>query len=343
MIEAQYHDRVNVLHDLFAKGNVAPAPSPFDRADWFALLAETGLSPLIAIADDSDSDTKAALALMEDAGRIAPLRNWYSFTWRQLAPDGEHGDSLLAEIASRLKARGHRVTLEPVPDEDGSATRLSRAFTKAGWRVEVTPCDTNHILHVRGQDFAQYWADRPGPLRTTLKRKAKKVETKVLTHFDETLWDAYERIYASSWKPREDHPAMLRQFAKDEADSGRLRFGMAWHDGEPVAAQCWTVENGTAYIHKLAYLESMRKLSAGTTLSAALFQHVIDIDRVDMVDFGTGDQPYKADWMNAVRPRYRIDCLNMAKGAAWADLARQTLGRLSQSDVPELAPAPPRR
>ena len=341
MIEARYNDRVNVLQDLFAKGNVAPAPSPFDRAEWYSLLADTGLTPLIAIAGDAEE--QAALALTEDAGRITPLRNWYSFTWRQFAPDGEHGDQLLSDIARQLKSRGHRVTLEPVPDEDGSATRLARAFAKSGWRVEVTACDTNHVLHVGGQSFAQYWADRPGQMRTTLKRKAKKVETKILTDFDGAMWDEYERIYASSWKPEEDHPAMLRRFAELEGQAGRLRFGLAWHEGSPVAAQCWTVENGTAFIHKLAYLESARKLSAGTTLSAALFERVIDTDRVELVDFGTGDQSYKSDWMNAVRPRYRIDCFDMKNPRAWADLARLTANRLREADIPELAPVPPRR
>ena len=336
MIEARYHDRVNVLQELFAKSALA---SPFDRAEWYALLAETGLTPLIAIA--SDAGESAALALTENKGRITPLRNWYSFTWRQLAPDGPHGDRLLVEIARQLKTRGHRITLEPVPEEDSSATRLSQAFTEAGWRVEVTRCDINHILHVNGQSFAEYWAERPGKLRTTFKRKAKKVEVEVHTSFDDALWDHYEAIYAASWKPEEDHPEMLRQFAREEGAAGRLRFGIAWHEGQAVAAQCWTVESGCAFIHKLAYLESARNLSAGTTLSAALFEHVIDKDRVELVDFGTGDQAYKADWMNAVRPRYRVDCFNLQTPRAWLDLARLTATRLRAPSFAELAPAPP--
>lgn len=340
MIEAWYHDRVNVLQDLFVKRAPVSVPSPFDRAEWYALLAETGLTPLIAIA--SDAENAAALALVEEAGRITPLRNWYSFTWRQLAPEGAHGDRLLREIALQLKSRAHRVTLEPVPDEDHSASRLARAFTAAGWRVEVTKCDTNHILQSERLSFADYWAARPGQLRTTLKRKGKRVKTKVLTYFDDKLWDQYEQIYAASWKPSEDQPAMLRQFARQEGAAGRLRFAMAWHKDEPVAAQCWTVEDGTAFIHKLAYLESAKNLSAGTTLSAALFEHVLDIDKVSLVDFGTGDQSYKADWMNAVRPRYRLDCLNMRNPRAWLDLVRLTANRLQAAQVPELAPAPPR-
>lgn len=338
MIETRYQECVNVLQAVFAQGPAVPAPSPFDRAEWYALLAATGLTPLIAMA--SDADASAALALTETGGRIAPLRNWYSFTWRQLAPAGARGDALLAEIACQLRGRGHRVTLEPVPEEDGSATRLANAFRAAGWRVEVTRCDTNHVLEVGGRSFDEYWANRPGHLRTTLKRKAKKVDVEVLCRFDEAAWEAYERIYAASWKPREDQPEMLRAFARAEGDAGRLRLGLACHGGEAIAAQCWTVENGVAYIHKLAHLEAHRALSAGTTLSAALFAHVIDHDRVRLVDFGTGTQPYKADWMDHTRPRYRIDCLDLRRPRGWLDLARLALTRLRSDHWLTLAPGP---
>lgn len=321
MIEARYHDSVNVLQALSG----AHAAAPFDRAEWFALLAETGMEPLVVMA--SDADTSAALALTETDGHITPLRNWYSFTWRELAPAGSAGDRLLGAIARQLRQRGHRVTLEPVPGEDGSADRLARAFRAAGWQVRVEPCDINHVLPVRGRSFAEYWETRPGPLRTTLKRKAKKVEVEILTCFDPQVWADYEAIYAASWKPAEDQPAMLRAFAQSEGAAGRLRLGVARAAGLAVAAQAWTVENSVAYIHKLAYLESHKPLSAGTTLTAELFRHVIDIDRVTLVDFGTGDQGYKADWMEEVRPRFRIDCLDPRQPRAWAPLAKQWLRR----------------
>lgn len=319
MIETRYHDSVNVLQALTA----SPAPAPFDRAAWFALLAETGLMPLIAVAGDGAE--AAALALTEAGGRITPLRNWYSFTWRALAPAGAAGDRLLETIARALKSRGHRVTLEPVPAEDGSAQRLTRAFRNAGWNVTLEPCDINHILPVQGRSFAAYWESRPGTLRTTLKRKAKKVEVEILTRFDPAVWADYEAIYAASWKPAEDQPAMLRAFALAEGAAGRLRLGIARADGTAVAAQCWTVENSIAYIHKLAHLESHKPLSAGTTLTAALFEHVIDLDKATLVDFGTGDQSYKADWMEEARPRFRIDCLNPASPRSWPPLAKRLL------------------
>ena len=337
MIEARYHDRVNVLQALNGAGaGPSSIAAPFDRAEWYQLLAESGLVPLIALA--SDRDASAAMPLTEDCGRITALRNWYSFTWRPLACAGPHGDSLLRAIARQLKARGYRVTLEPVPDEDGSATRLAAAFRAAGWLVEVSPCDTNHILHVKGRSFADYWASRPGPLRTTFKRKGKKVTCRIVTTFDPVLWAEYERIYAASWKPAEGDPAMLRAFARAESAAGRMRLGLAYHEGTAIAAQFWTVEHGIAYIHKLAHLESHKALSAGTSLSAALFAHVIDTDRVSLIDFGTGDQGYKADWMEETRARYCIDCLNPGRLRALPPLAKRMLRQIAPGMAGKLAP-----
>lgn len=322
MIAASYHDEVNVL-----QGTIERAPSPFDRPEWFALLAESGIAPLIAVAEDGK--TKAALPLTRANGRIEPLRNWYSFTWRQLAPDGPQAERLLIGLARDLRRQTHRATLWPVPDEDGSATRLERAFCEAGWWVVREQCDRNHVLEVEGRSFADYWASRPGRMRTTLKRKAKKVDVSIREHFDAADWSAYEAIYAESWKPEEETPALLRRFAEAEGSAGRIRLAVARHEGEPVAAQFWTVENGVAYIHKLAHLESRKELSAGTTLTAALFEHVIDRDRVALVDFGTGNDGYKADWMEVVRPRYRLDCLDPMQPRAWPPLARQLARRLA--------------
>ncbi|MDJ0977859.1 MAG: GNAT family N-acetyltransferase [Erythrobacter sp.] len=339
MIEARYHDSVHVLQEMFDNRTAFDdAPTPFDRAQWFALLAQTGLAPLIVSAENADG--RAALALTEKNRRIEPLRNWYSFTWRQIGARGPQGDVLLAAIAQKLRGRAHRVTLAPVPEEDGSASALAKAFGNASWRVEVSRCDTNHALRVAGRSFAQYWAARPGRLRGTLKRKASKVNVVICDAFEPNAWQSFEDVYAASWKPSEGKAAMLRAFAEQEARARRLRLGLASHKGEPIAAQFWTVEGGVAYIHKLAHRECHRYLSPGTTLMAALFERVIDGDGVELIDFGTGDEPFKRDWMETTRPRYQIDCLDMRSARAWVDLARLALRRSWEAEVPALARVP---
>lgn len=304
------------------------ALSPFDRLDWWLSLAiDCGLRPLLAIVQDGEA--LGVLPLQGEAGHVQALANWYNFTVRPVFSEGANRLALLGALAMDLRRKGWRVTLAPLPDEQGEATLLQQAFTASGWLVERERYDVNHVLRVGGRSYAEYLAGRPGPLRTTLKRKAGKIRVELLRGFDPAAWAAYEAVYAASWKPEESSIAFLRHFAEREGAAGRLRMALAWHDGAAVAAQLWTVEAGTAYIHKLAHIEAARALSPGTTLSAALFAEVIDRDRVDLVDFGTGDDPYKRDWMEDIRPRYRIDCFNPARVRAWPYIVRAVLRRLA--------------
>ncbi len=318
-IAVSYHDSLTKLQALDW-----PAEGPFDRLDWFSLLDK----PLIAMAEGGGD--RVALALHETHDGLASLTNWFSFTWRPLGRELR----LLTAIASDLRQRTHRVTLSPLPDEDGSASTVEDAFRDAGWFVFRELCDENHVLPVSGRSFAEYWATRPGKMRTTLKRKAKKVEVEILTYFDEASWQDYQAIYAESWKPEEERADILETFARAEGKAGRIRLGIARADGVPVAAQFWTVEGGTAYIHKLAHTEAAKPLSAGTTLSAALFEHVIDADGVDLVDFGTGTDAYKRDWMEVNRPRYRLTCLDWRQPRTWPALVKALLRRLAPHNRP---------
>ena len=318
-IAVSYHETLTKLQGLDW-----PAQGPFDRLDWFALLDD----PLYALAESGRG--RVLLPLQREEHQLASLANWFSFTWRPLGDD----PALLAALARDLRRQTHRVGVAPLPDEDGSATALEIAFRDAGWLVVREVCDENHVLPVAGRSFAEYWATRPGKMRTTLKRKARKVEITILTHFDEAAWAEYRAVYESSWKPQEERADLLEAFARAEGAAGRIRLGIARAAGEPVAAQFWTVENGTAYIHKLAHIEAAKPLSAGTTLSAALFEHAIDIDGVELVDFGTGSDGYKRDWMEANRPRYRLTCLDWRNPRAWSAIAKARFRHLAPHNRP---------
>lgn len=324
MVAVSYHDTVN---DLQAFGLRANADcGPFDRFEWFTLLEGPGRkTPLMALARDGAD--YVALPLMREGSALVPLANWYSFTWRPLASTA--ATVLLEALARDLKRHGGRVVLSPLADEDGSASDLKKAFQAAGWTTILEPCDNNHVLPIEARSYAEYLTGRPGQLRTTLKRKSKHVETEILTHFEPSAWQSYETIYENSWKPEEGAPAMLRAFAEQEGAAGRLRLGIARHQGDPVAAQLWTVENGVAYIHKLAHLEAAKPLSAGTVLTAALMEQTIDRDHVTLVDFGTGDDVYKRDWMETVRLRYRLTALDPRNPRTWPALVKARLRQLA--------------
>ena len=298
---------------------------PFASLSWFALLEDAGAQPLLALARAGDA--AVCLPLRRDGATLQALTNWYAFTFADLRA-GPDQPALLEALARDLRQQARQVDLPKLAAEDGTLARLQTAFARAGWLTFATPCDVNHILPLNGRDYAQYLASRPGPLRTTLKRKARKVEVHLATAFDPADWAAYEAIYADSWKPEEGDPALLRAFAQVQSAAGHYRFALARHQGEPVAAQFWTVEGGTACIHKLAHRESAKPLSPGTTLSAALFEQVIDRDGVQLVDFGTGDDPYKRDWMEQVRTRWHLTCLLPGSPRNWPVIARMMARKL---------------
>jgi CelD/BcsL family acetyltransferase involved in cellulose biosynthesis len=303
-------------------------PAPFDRLEWWRALAEEclpGEQPCLALARDGAA--LAALPLMR-RGRSRQLRslaNWYSF-WARPVFAGD-GEPLLGALSEALPREAARVSLAPLASED--AERTERAFAAAGWRVLRSRCDTNHRLKRRGRDFAAYWAARPGRLRETVRRKARgPVELRIVDSFDAAAWGEYEQVYRASWKPAEGSPAFLRRFAEVEGAAGTLRLGLARLDGRPVAAQLWTVEAGTAYIHKLAHDEAAKAHSPGTLLSHAMFARAIDRDRVDTIDFGTGDDAYKRDWMEIARPMWRLDMHWPRSPRAWPHLVRARLRAL---------------
>jgi len=329
VVNVDYHDDLKEVQSDAALSRLLSAEmqaAPFDRLEWFQLLAEhCDIKPRFAVARNGVGS--AVLPLTGTGGHLTQASNWYTFRYRPIVTPEAPG--LLLALARDLPRQARRVTLTGLPSED--ADRVASAFRQAGWLVRRQQSDVNHMLTLEGRDYAAYLADRPGKLRTTLKRKSGKVACQVLTHFDETVWAAYEDIYAESWKPEEGSPAFLRAFAQAESEAGRLRLAIAHNPegGRAIAAQMWTVEGGTAFIHKLAHRESAKPLSPGSVLSAALFRHVIDIDKVAMVDFGTGDDPYKRDWMEEVRSRWRLDLLRPQAPGNWPVLAREALRSLA--------------
>jgi hypothetical protein len=326
VVNVEYHDDLNEVQSdaELARLLSSDQAAPFDRLEWWRLLAEhCALKARLAIARDGANT--AVLALAGEGRQLTQFSNWYTFRFRPIIT-GE-AEALLVPLARDLASKARRITLSGLPTSD--ADLLANAFGEAGWLVRRTQSDVNHVLSLDGRDYETYLAGRPGKLRTTLKRKSGKVVTHVLTHFDADVWAQYEAIYAESWKPQEGSPAFLRAFAQAEGSAGRLRLAIAHAADDPqgiaLAAQMWTVEGGTAFIHKLAHRESAKPLSPGSVLSAALFRHVIDIDRVTLVDFGTGDDPYKRDWMEQVRPRWQLDMLRAQAPANWPLLIREAL------------------
>jgi hypothetical protein len=293
----------------------AAQDSLFDRIEWFRRTDQYGPAagvPLVIRARAEGSDCWLFLTV-GSSGNASALASWYTLVFTPVFtgnPNDATKFALLVAMARRLAKRISTITLAPMPAAETEL--VTRAFDRARWVARSHQSTVNWTVATEGMSFADYWAGRPGELRSTVKRKAAKhkIETRIYKTFDGTAWADYEMIYAASWKMNEGSPDFLRDMALTESAAGTLRLGIASIDNEPVAAQLWTLENGRAVIHKLAHLESAKEKSPGSVLTAAMFEHVIDQHQVSLIDFGTGDDHYKADWMDSRAPLYTVQLFN---------------------------------
>ncbi|MGP1283703.1 MAG: GNAT family N-acetyltransferase [Parasphingopyxis sp.] len=300
-------------------------PSLYDRIAWFEMTSQHCGSddrpPLVARA--LRGDAAAWLFLCRTGPRRAEaLASWYTLAF-DVVRRGED-DGLLVAIAEALRELA-LIELAPLANPEP----IERAFGAAGWKTVRTVTTENWELRPP-RSFDSYWETRPGKLRSTVKRKAKKADLDIAIHraFDDLAWKDYRKVYSQSWKPEEGSWGFMRAFAEREGAAGTLRLGIAYREGEPVAAQLWHVENGRATIHKLAYAESAKSYSPGSILSEAMFRHVIEEDQPDIIDYGTGSEPYKADWMDAARPLYALKLYNPRQPRAWIPLLRHKFSGL---------------
>ncbi len=329
----------------------------FLGASWFAnleqsVLCNEGRLRLYGVESGAPAQTAlTALPLFcpDHHGRfgmrkLSGYANYYTSLFGPLRSETdahatEHW-SLIANAIARETPHWHMVDLHPLDRDSTSFQQAVDALRNAGMLVQPYFCFGNWYLSVNGRSFADYFKTLSGPLKNTIKRKSAQIKKTATLKISilSTMADveegtrAFTSVYQSSWKNPEPYDKFIPGLIRSCAENGSLRLGVAYLDGLPVASQLWIVSAGIASIYKLAYDERVGRLSIGSILTAALMEHVIDVDRVREVDYLTGDEPYKKDWMSHRRERWGIVAFNQRTlrgtlAAAW-HIGGQTLRRL---------------
>ena len=109
------------------------------RREGFAALEQGRARPLYAVAQDASGGV--VFPLRKAGRRLEALVGGHAVTWRPLSTAYASSDSLSIALAGDLASKASHVVLDRVPDEDGTARNLERAFSKAGWIVARTPSD----------------------------------------------------------------------------------------------------------------------------------------------------------------------------------------------------------
>ena len=293
----------------------APAANtPFRSPDWFELLAQHGMPPDAALSIARGNDDAPWLPLIRHGSTLAGLSNFYTGVYGPVgAEDGTVEDWLaLCRHWRKQPDRPALIHLKPLDADGKFFTAMRAALKAAGYWVDHHFCFGNWHCRPTGVDFSTYLSQRPSAVRNTLRRCRAKLEKAgqlgIQIHTApcddlECAIDAYEAIYQRSWKPAETYPDFIRQLCRLAARHGWLRLGVLTLDDQPIASQLWLFSAGTAYIFKLAYDPDAARYSPGTVLTAALMEQAIDRDHAVEIDYLSGDDTYKQDWMDQRRER----------------------------------------
>jgi hypothetical protein len=278
--------------------------------------------------------------MLREAAGLRALTTPYTCLWHPLFAPGIDAGTL-AKIGHAFGRFLGFQAVTRLDALDGQSAWLD-PFLRGARRAGLAGLRYDHFgnwhLGVAGLDWAAYLAARPGLLRSAIIRPSKRLMDRLGARFSLTLGpdglepaiDAYETVYARSWKQPEPCPDFNAALMREYAGAGQLRLGVLWLDGAPIAAQYWIVRQGWASIQKLSYDEAHKSLGAGTVLTALMLRHLLEVDQVAEIDFGRGDDDYKKLWMPRRRQRVGVILANMLTPQGAVTIARHLAGRARQ-------------
>lgn len=298
-------------------------------------------------AESHDHEPLAILPLRVEARKssLAPrvlssIGNYYTSYYaplmaRECKDDPQSAVRALMEQIQAQSTEWDILRLEPLPQDAAEFSEMAKAFTETGIPVQEYFCFGNWYLPTGGRSYREYFKSLPSITQNTVQRKTKKFEKsgrgeiQIVTGGPELekAIAAYQAVYLASWKVPEPYPEFVPGLIRLCAREGWLRLGVVYVDGQPAASQLWVVTHGKAAIYKLAYDERYSELSVGSILTAKLMEYVLDNDRVAEIDYLTGDDPYKRQWMSHRRERWGIVAFNPGTIQGFAAAARHIGGR----------------
>jgi len=349
---------------------VVGAHNMFQSLGWFRNLLENTRNPgdrLRIYGVETQEAPASALAFFVALDRRNPsafpkpatLEEFYNFytleTGPIVSPEAERIEDVIDFLVQGISAETPRWDIvqfgsinRPSPVFDALCTSLRRH----GMTIEPFFRHGNWYEDIAGRTLEQYINSRGKAAKETL-RKSRKLDREHDTDWSvvtgtermERAVAAYWTIYEESWKEPEIYPRFMPRLFDVCADDGSFRLGILYVDGEPAAAQLVTMYGRNAVMFKTAYVPKFAKHSSGAIVMARMLRHLICEDRIARIDFGAGDEPYKAHWASQRRERWGIVARNTRtplgavlgatnQARSWAKTAVRAARRVPPRDTP---------
>ena len=249
---------------------------------------------------------------------LSSMQNYYTTDFRPLCSTIAARDLLEPTLASVVHDEtADMIHLSPLDADAPETAILKNGLEALGWRVYSSSCQVNWIHDFIGT-FEQYISSLPGSLKSTLKRRGSKLMrlSDVSISVDDgsenlpEVLQCYNTVYDRSWKASEPYASFIPALIASMAEKGELRLGLVKIAERPIAVHFWIVKHRHAYIYKLAHDPKYDEYSPGTVLMSRMVKHVMENDRVTRLDFMSGDDKYKQDWMSERREKLSIVAYN---------------------------------
>ncbi len=249
---------------------------------------------------------------------LESLDNYYSVDFRPICTTLVAQNLIRPLLEKLLKCEAPDLFwLRAIDIEAPEIEIIIRTLKDQAWSVYLSAHHVNWVHKLEGS-YEDYLASRSGRVRNTLKRKTIKLMalsgvTFTVHHGQndlEEILNAYHEIYSKSWKVPEPHVEFVPELIRATAERGQLRLGILRINSKPVAAHFWIVKQQIAFIYKLAHDKSYDSYSPGTVLLGQMIKHTMENDRVCQLDFLSGNDPYKRDWMSERNEKMQIRAYN---------------------------------
>ncbi|MFN2348108.1 MAG: GNAT family N-acetyltransferase [Thioalkalivibrio sp.] len=248
------------------------------------------------------------------------LTNLYSSLFTLLLEEYKQQEVIECLARGLIQMPFTSLRLDPIAENDTNLQGFQQAMEAMGVACHRTFHFYNWIHRIQGQSFQDYMAARPARVRNSIARKERKLAQEhgytIRLFTDSGLQQAmadYNAIYRRSWKATELYGDFVEGLVCGLSEQGWLRLAILYVDELPVAAQLWFMAHGKASIFKLVHDENWKRYSPGSILTKYLMKQIIDNDRATEIDFLTGNDAYKQDWMSERRKRWTLYCINKPK------------------------------
>lgn len=247
--------------------------------------------------------------------RISSLSNYYTTLFQPIHNiTNQHQLKQAIELAAKKTCQLewdilHIYSLDP---KSSLFTLLKEAFVNQRTYVEPYFQYGNWYLTPTESEKECTYSARPNTIKKQLQ-KLKNVDwdIKIYTDWNEVenaLID-FNKLYQARWNRLEPHKRFIPNISKLTAEKGWLKIGVLYIRNEAAAAQIWFHCNNTAYIFKIAQDPRFSSYSPGTILTGYLIENAINIGKANKVDFLSGDDSYKKEWMSHRGERWGLEII----------------------------------